>query len=184
MASKLGYPDSVSNQVCNITPLCNVAERRSSRRLVKVKTSFCIWWQTSGATRHHNSTANLTHFTPFLCHSRKFPTPEDYEQSLCASRISIEHAADGHTAAAQPMATANSCRSLPGEIWDLICAQAEDFALWVAYRQVSKVVRSEAEREFVQTRLPKLCIKLPYSGRIPGLRYTCEHKHEDDEDVH
>lgn len=91
---------------------------------------------------------------------------------MWASRIPIEDAADTHTAAAHPMTTTNSCGHLPGEIWGLICAEADDFTLWVVYRQVSKLVRSEAEREFARTRLPELRINLTCSAKIPGLRYT------------
>ncbi|EAT86750.2 hypothetical protein HBI56_130870 [Parastagonospora nodorum] len=57
------------------------------------------------------------------------------------------------------LATTNACHSLPRKIWGLICAQADDFTLLVVYRQVSRLVRSEAEREFARTHLPKLCVE-------------------------
>jgi hypothetical protein len=56
------------------------------------------------------------------------------------------------------MAANNSpaCRPLLAEIWGQICAHVDDFSLWVACRQVSKMVRDEAGREFARTRLPQL----------------------------
>jgi hypothetical protein len=95
--------------------------------------------------------------------------PADYEQSLSTWRSSIENAADAHVVAMQAMATTNACRSLPGKIRGLICAQADEFTLWVAYRQVSRLVRSEAELEFARTHLTQLRIQFVCSGKIPGI---------------
>jgi hypothetical protein len=49
-----------------------------------------------------------------------------------------------------------ACRALLAEIWGHICAHVDVFSLWIACRQVSKMVRAEAEREFARTRLPQL----------------------------
>jgi hypothetical protein len=50
-------------------------------------------------------------------------------------------------------------RPLPTEIWGHIFSTVDGLTLWVSCRQVSKMLRSEAEPEFAQTRLPHLQIQ-------------------------
>jgi hypothetical protein len=81
------------------------------------------------------------------------------------------------------MANLLSCCPLSSEVWSLICAQTDDFTLWIVYRQVSKVMRAEAEREFARTRLPQLRIKFSCCGRIADfgsgvLSHTGDLEHE------
>ncbi|KAF1848862.1 uncharacterized protein K460DRAFT_81747 [Cucurbitaria berberidis CBS 394.84] len=52
-----------------------------------------------------------------------------------------------------------ACRPLPPELWAQICTHIDDFTLWVICRQVSPVLKAEAEREFVKTHLPNLRMK-------------------------
>jgi hypothetical protein len=55
------------------------------------------------------------------------------------------------------------CSSLPAEIWASIFTFTDDFTLWVSCRQVTRMLRAEAEREFARTRLCKLRFKWDYS---------------------
>ena len=48
------------------------------------------------------------------------------------------------------------CAPLPAELWGQILGYMDDFSLWVPCRQVSRMLRSEAEYEFTKTRLSSL----------------------------
>ncbi|KAF2832508.1 hypothetical protein CC86DRAFT_90526 [Ophiobolus disseminans] len=49
--------------------------------------------------------------------------------------------------------------SLPAELWGQILSYMDDFSLWVPCRQVSRMLRTEAEYAFARTRLPQLEIE-------------------------
>ena len=55
------------------------------------------------------------------------------------------------------------CRPLPPEMWAEICSHIDDSTLWIVCRQVSTVLRAEAEREFATSRLPFLKMYCEYS---------------------
>src|SRR4051812_30490553 len=67
--------------------------------------------------------------------------------------------------------THKTCPALPAELWGQICSYNDDLTLWMVYRYVSKLLRSEAEREFAQTRLPQLDLTWTCIGDV-----TCKNR--------
>ncbi|KAH7093707.1 hypothetical protein FB567DRAFT_178632 [Paraphoma chrysanthemicola] len=65
---------------------------------------------------------------------------------------------------------------LPAELWGQICSYMDDFTLWIVFRQISRTLRQEAEREFATNRLPNL--QITYSCQLmsttaSNLTYNC-----------
>jgi hypothetical protein len=59
------------------------------------------------------------------------------------------------------------CPHLPAEIWARIFTFGDAVSLWVNCRNVSRMLRAEAEREFATTRLPTLQIEWKFAGGQP-----------------
>ncbi|KAH7082602.1 hypothetical protein BKA63DRAFT_501311 [Paraphoma chrysanthemicola] len=70
----------------------------------------------------------------------------------------------------------NTSPQLPAELWAQICSYMDDFTLWIVFRQISRTIRPEAEREFATNRLPNL--QITYSCQLKSiapwhLTYEC-----------
>lgn len=69
----------------------------------------------------------------------------------------------------------NRKATLPIELWSTILSYVDDFTLWVVCRQLSHVLRTEAEREFALVRLKRLKIYWDVKGEytLNGTEIPC-----------
>jgi hypothetical protein len=61
------------------------------------------------------------------------------------------------------------CPALPAELCGEVFTHLDEFTVWMMSRNVSKLWRAEAEREFARNRLPQLYFK--WNFRIFGVQY-------------
>jgi hypothetical protein len=59
--------------------------------------------------------------------------------------------------------TVSKCPQLPAELWGSIFSHLDKYTIWMVCRNVSKLLRGEAEGEFARVRLPKLYFKWSFS---------------------
>jgi hypothetical protein len=57
----------------------------------------------------------------------------------------------------------SNCAALPAELWAFVLNHLDEFEVWMICRNVSKMLRAEAERDFKHHRLPSLRFKWSFS---------------------
>ncbi|KAJ4368038.1 hypothetical protein N0V83_006393 [Neocucurbitaria cava] len=62
----------------------------------------------------------------------------------------------------------------PPEVWSNILAHTDDHTVWSSCRLVSRMLRSEAEREFRTSRLHKLKIRWTFSSHVGQVRASSQ----------